>query len=294
MIVYFGGEKLMKHGLVLEGGGMRGLFVAGVLDELMEQGLDKSFDGAIGVSAGACFGMNIKSGQKGRALRYNVNLSGNPDYISFRSYLKTGNFVNAEFSYHTLPEKIDVFDNETFKNNPMDFYLVCSDALTGKPVYKLMNHIDYEMLEWLRASASLPMVCRPVFIENKILFDGGLCDPIPLKQFQKLGYERNIVVLTQPLGFEKKPTSNMWLIRFLLHRYPKVVECLRHRHEVYNQELVYIKEEAKKGNTLLIAPSEALNIGRIEMKPEKLKRVHQEGRNVCKQKLAEIKDFLGI
>ena len=148
----------MKKGLVLEGGGMRGLFVAGVTDELMNQGLDSCFDGAIGVSAGACFGMNMKSKQPGRALRYNVNLSNNPNYISLKSFLKTGNYVNAEFSYHTLPTEIDIFDNKTFKENPMDFYLVCTDAKTGKPVYKLMNHIDYEMLEWLRASASLPMV----------------------------------------------------------------------------------------------------------------------------------------
>ena len=282
----------MKKGLVLEGGGMRGLFVAGVTDELMNQGLDSCFDGAIGVSAGACFGMNMKSKQPGRALRYNVNLSNNPNYISLKSFLKTGNYVNAEFSYHTLPTEIDIFDNKTFKENPMDFYLVCTDAKTGKPVYKLMNHIDYEMLEWLRASASLPMVCRPVFINDYILYDGGLCDPIPFQQFQKLGYERNIVVLTQPLGFQKKPTSNMWLIRFLLHRYPKVVECLRHRHEMYNAELEYIKEEVKKGNTLLIAPSESLNIGRIEMKPEKLKKVHQLGREACLKQLSEIKSFL--
>lgn len=282
----------MKQGLVLEGGGMRGLFVAGVIDELMNQGLDSCFDGAIGVSAGACFGMNMKSKQIGRALRYNVNLCDNPNYISFKSFLKTGNFVNAEFSYHTLPTEIDVFDNKTFEQNPMNFYLVCTDATTGKPVYKLMNHIDYNMLEWLRASASLPMVCRPVFIDNYILYDGGLCDPIPLQQFQKLGYERNIVVLTQPLGFQKKPTRNMWFIRFLLHRYPKVVDCLRHRHEVYNAELEYIKEEVKKGNTLLIAPSEDLNIGRIEMKPEKLKKVHRLGREACLNQLSEIKSFL--
>ena len=282
----------MKTGLVLEGGGMRGLFVAGVIDELMTQGLDSCFDGAIGVSAGACFGMNMKSKQIGRALRYNVNLCNNPNYISLRSFLKTGNFVNAEFSYHTLPAEIDILDNKTYEENPMNFYLVCTDATTGKPVYKLMNHIDYDMLEWLRASASLPMVCRPVFIDNYILYDGGLCDPIPLQHFQKLGYERNIVVLTQPLGFQKKPTRNMWLIRFLLHRYPKVVDCLRHRHEVYNAELEYIKEEAKKGNTLLIAPPEDLNIGRIEMKPEKLKKVHQLGREACLRQLSEIKSFL--
>ncbi len=282
----------MKKGLVLEGGGMRGLFVAGVIDELMNQGLDSCFDGVIGVSAGACFGMNIKSRQKGRALRYNVNLCNNPNYISLRSFLKTGNFVNAEFSYHTLPTEIDIFDNKTYKENPMNFYLVCTDATTGKPVYKLMNHIDYDMLEWLRASASLPMVCRPVFIDNYILYDGGLCDPIPLRHFQTLGYKRNIVVLTQPLGFQKKPTRNMWFIRFLLHRYPKVVDCLRHRHEVYNAELEYIKEEVKKGDTLLVAPPEDLNIGRIEMKPEKLKKVHRLGREACLRQLSEIKSFL--
>ncbi len=284
----------MKRGLVLEGGGMRGLFVAGVVDELMKQGLDTSFDGAIGVSAGACFGMNMKSKQQGRALRYNVNLCNNPEYMSIRSFLKTGNFVNAEFSYHTLPEKVDIFDNKTFEQNPIDFYLVCTDAITGKPVYKNMNHIDYEMLEWLRASASLPMICRPVLLNGLILYDGGLCDPIPLQQFQKIGYDKNIVVLTQPLGFQKKPTSNMWLIKILLGRFPKVIDCLKHRHEVYNAELKYIKEQEQRGNTLIIAPSESLNIGRVEMKPEKLKRVHQMGIEACRRKISEIRDFLKL
>ncbi len=135
----------MKQGLILEGGGMRGLFVAGVIDELMKNSLDSCFDGAIGVSAGACFGMNIKSKQIGRALRYNVNLCGNPNYISLKSFLKTGNFVNAEFSYHTLPSEIDIFDNKTFEENPINFYFVCTDAITVKHVYKFINHIYYDI-----------------------------------------------------------------------------------------------------------------------------------------------------
>lgn len=279
-------------GLVLEGGGMRGLFTAGVLDELMEQGLDHCFQGAVGVSAGACFGVNIKSGQQGRALRYNVQMCGNPRYISLRSLLTTGNLINADFCYHVVPTQIDIFDGEAFARHPMRFHLVCTDCLTGQPVYHEIDHVDYEVLEWIRASASLPMVSRPVNIGGYTLLDGGISDSIPLRYFQQQGYERNVVILTQPLGYRKKPSGVQWLSRLLIRRYPKVVECLAQRHEMYNAQLDYVMQQANEGNTLIIAPPATLPIGRVEQKPEKLRLITRMGREACLRQLDEIRDFL--
>lgn len=282
----------MKCGLVLEGGGMRGLFTAGVLDELMEQGLDHSFQGAVGVSAGACFGVNIKSGQQGRALRYNIQMCGNPNYISLRSLLTTGNLINAEFCYHTVPMQIDVFDGEAFARHPMEFHLVCTDCHTGQPVYHTIDHVDYEVLEWIRASASLPMVSRPVVLGGHTMLDGGISDSIPLRYFQQQGYDRNIVILTQPLGYRKQPTPAMWMVKLLMHRYPKVIECMQHRHEMYNAELDYVMQQAAQGNTLIIAPPEKLDIGRVEQNPDKLRLVTRLGREACLRQLDEIRAFL--
>lgn len=282
----------MQRGLVLEGGGMRGLFTAGVLDEMMAQGLDHSFEGVIGVSAGACFGVNLKSGQQGRALRYNVNMCGNPNYISLRSLFTTGNLINAEFCYHTVPTQIDVFDGESFARHPMKFYLVCTDCHTGQPVYHEIDHVDYEVLEWIRASASLPMVSHPVELDGHLMLDGGISDSIPLRYFQQLGYERNVVVLTQPLGYQKQPASAMWLIRLLLRRYPKVADCMERRHEMYNAQLRYVMEQARLGNTLIIAPPEKLPIGRVEQKPEKLRLITRMGREACLRQLDELRTFL--
>lgn len=271
---------------------MRGLFTAGVLDELMEQGLDHCFQGAVGVSAGACFGVNIKSGQQGRALRYNVKMYRNPHYISLWSLLTTGNLINADYCYHVVPTQIDVFDGESFARNPMHFYLVCTDCLTGKPIYHEIDHVDYDVLEWIRASASLPMVSRPVVLDGHTMLDGGISDSIPLQYFQQQGYDRNVVVLTQPLGYRKDPNSAMWLIRRLLKKYPKVIDCMEHRHEMYNAQLDYVLEEARKGNTLIIAPPEKLPIGRVEQNPEKLRLITRMGREACLHQLDELRGFL--
>ena len=177
----------MKKGLVLEGGGLRSLFSAGVIDVMMENQI--TFDGIIGVSAGATFGSNYKSGQIGRALRYNIALKDDPRYISWRSFFKTGDLVGAEFSYHVMPTELDIFDYEAFRQNPMEFHIVCTDAETGEPVYKQLDIMDYEGLEWVRASASMPIVSKPVPLKGRKLLDGGIADSIPLKHFQELGYE---------------------------------------------------------------------------------------------------------
>lgn len=277
-------------GLVLEGGGLRGLFTAGVLDQMMQWGL--TFPHIVGVSAGCCFGVNIKSHQIGRALRYNVLMHDEPRYMSLRSWIKTGEYIGAHFCYHVVPTQIDIFDMDTFNADPQRFDCVCTDVLTGNPVYHELKHMSDHELEWVRASASLPLVSKPVQVDGQILLDGGLSDSIPLKYMETQGYQRNIIVLTQPLGYRKKPASMMPMWRFIMRKYPKIIECLEKRHLMYNSQLDYVEEQARQGKVLLIAPPEKLPIGRIEMNPDKMKLVHQIGVETAKQMEQSIREFL--
>ena len=282
----------MKKGLVLEGGGLRALFTAGVTDVMMENGI--RFDGLIGVSAGATFGCNYKSEQPGRALRYNINFKDDPRYMSWRSFLKTGDLVGAEFSYHVLPNQLDIFDYETFRRNPMEFHVVCTDAETGEPVYKQLDDMTDEGLDWIRASASMPIVSRPVQLEGRKLLDGGIVNSIPLKHFQEIGYERNIVVLTQPKGFFKKRTKLMPLFHLSMRKYPAIIQAMGRRHLMYNEQLRYLAQEERKGNILLIHPDDTLPIGRTEQNEKKMRQVYQMGRAAAEKKLSEITGFLSF
>ncbi len=280
----------MKKGLVLEGGAMRGLFTAGVIDVMMEEGI--TFDGIVGVSAGSSFGCNYKSHQPGRVLRYNLRFHDDPRYMGLRSLLRTGDLVGAEFAYHTLPLELDIFDCETFEHDPMEFHLVCTDVTTGEPVYYRMERVDYDSLEWLRASASMPIATRPVRVaDGRLMLDGGISDSIPLKYFQDEGYERNVVVLTQPRDYRKKP-ARKWVFRLFMRRWPAIVEAMGRRHEMYNAQLDYVGSQVEEGNTFVIAPAEPLPIGRIEMNPEKMKRVYRMGREACLSALPELRRFL--
>ncbi len=281
---------MIKNGLVLEGGGLRGMFTAGVMDAMMEA--DISYDGIIGVSAGALFGCNYKSGQKGRAVRYNVKLKDDPRYMGWRTLVKTGNIVSDRFAYHVVPFELDIFDVEAFEKNPMEFWMVCTDIETGQPVYHRMDHFNHDELEWMRASASMPAVSRPVLVDGRVLLDGGITDSIPLKAFQKMGYQRNVVVLTQPKDYFKKPMRINWLIRLLTKKYPKVGECMARRYEMYNRQLEYLNEQEKAGNAFLIYPDGKLGIGRTELDERKMRRVHAKGYEKTRKLLPDIKDFL--
>ena len=280
----------MKTGLVLEGGALRGMFTAGVLDVLTEQGI--AVDGVIGVSAGACFGCNYKSGQVGRAVRYNTQFARDRRYCSLWSWLTTGNLFNAKFAYHTVAEEIDVFDNAAFLANPMEYHLVATDVLTGRPVYQQMTKGGAWLYEWLRASSSMPIASTVVDIDGYKLLDGGISDSIPLRYFESLGYERNVVILTQPLGFKKKPMRGMWLMKLLLRKYPNLVEALKNRLKMYNDELYYISQQAKNGRCLIIAPGAPLPIGRISHDAEKMWATHEMGRKMAEVRLEEIRQFL--
>lgn len=277
----------MKTGLVLEGGAMRGLFTAGVLDVFMEEGL--TFDGAVGVSAGACFGCNYKSRQPGRVIRYNLKYARDPRYCSWSSLLKTGNLFNADFCYRELPLTLDPFDTRAYVANPMEFHLSVTDCETGKPVYKRLDEADEKSLKWIQASASMPLVSRPVEIDGRAYLDGGLSDGIPLKYFESLGFERNIVITTRPHGYRKFSSRKIALLKPFLKRYPSVYQALKTRHIWYNETLEYIDERVNAGKALLIYPDEPLPISRVCHDPETMRKVYEIGRENARLRLKDIR-----
>ena len=282
--------KDYKRGLALEGGAMRGLFTAGVLDVLMENGIE--FQGVIGVSAGAAFGCNYKSCQIGRAIRYNTDYCRDKRYCSFWSLLKTGDLYGADFCYREIPEKLDIFDTETFRNNPVEFYVTVTDVESGRPLYYRCDKADSRDLELIRASASMPLVSRIVEVDGKKLLDGGVSDSIPLRFFEEKGFDRNLVILTQPSNYVKNKNSAIPLAKIMLRKYPKLIEAMKNRHIIYNETLEYIKSKEKMGEVFVIRPEKELPIKRVEKNPDVLWEVYHTGRSVASKHLDEIRLFL--
>ena len=280
----------MKTGLIMEGGAMRGMFTCGVIDVFMEN--DITFDGAIGVSAGAVFGCNFKSGQIGRPIRYNKNYCRDWRYCSLRSLVQTGDLFGADFCYHELPDVLDPFDSDAFLANPMEFIIVATDISTGKPVYHLCSDGRDKDIEWMRASASMPLASRIVETEGLKLLDGGISDPVPYRYMENRGYDRNVLILTQPKGYYKKRFGAMPAIRAGYRCYPKLIEAMEQRHIVYNWQMADIREREQNGTSVVIRPPEALGIGHVSHDPEELDRVYRIGRNEAERRLPEIRIFL--
>lgn len=279
----------MKTGLVLEGGAKRGIYTAGVLDVFLENEI--VVDGVIGVSAGAIHGCSFVAGQIGRSIRYNMAYGNDYRFMSVRSWIQSGNVVDVKFCYHDLPEKLDPFDNEAFKKSKTAFYVVCSNVESGQAEYILCNDL-FKEIDYLRASASLPFASKIVEFGDKKLLDGGITDSIPLKAFEKMGYERNIVIETRPLGYCKKPSRNGWLAKLVYRHYPAFINAIKKRHEMYNQELDYINEAEKQGKALVIRPSRYIKINKMEQNLEIVKEMYELGRSDAMAKLEDIKVFL--
>lgn len=282
----------MKSGLVLEGGAMRGMFTAGVIDVLMENGV--TFDGAVGVSAGAVFGCNYKSGQPGRVIRYNTRFCKDKRFCSFRSLIKTGDMFGADFCYNVIPKELDFFDTDTFAKSEMEFYVVCTNVETGKAVYHRCITADDRELTWMRASASMPLASRIVEVDGYKLLDGGISDSIPLKFMEKIGYERNVVVLTQPRSYRKGKSRSLPLIKAAMRKYPEFIKASANRSRMYNSELNYIRSAEKDGRAFVIAPDEKLPVGHIEHNPDVLREVYRIGRNTARENLEELRKFLNL
>jgi len=279
-----------RRGLVLEGGGMRGLFSAGVMDALYDAGV--VFDGIFGVSAGACFGCNYKSRQPGRVIRYNRRFAREPRYCSWGNLLRGDDLFGAEFCYHALPEKLDPFDVRAFETNPAEFHVVTTDCATGKPVYKRIDRIDGDAFEWIRASASMPIVSKPVPLDGMMLLDGGLSDGIPLRYSESCGFGRNLVVTTRPRGYRKFPSWKHVLAKPFLRKFPAVYHALATRHEWYNRTLEYIDRRVADGAALLIAPDRDLPVSRVCHDPDVMQRVYDIGHVAGEREAEAVKAFL--
>ena len=267
---------------------MRGMFTCGVLDVFLEKGID--FDGAAGISAGAVFGSNYKSRQIGRGVRYNKKYAGDPRYCSMKSLRKTGDLYNVDFCYNELPNKLDPFDREAFKNNPLDFYVGATDVETGEAVYHKCYDGGESDLKWMQASASMPLVSRPVEVDGKRLLDGGIADAIPLSYLQGLGYDKLVVILTQPKGYRKKKTS--WFLLWALRKMPIIKAKMARRHEMYNREVEEVERLEEQGDIFVIRPPVSLGIPRTEKDPEELERVYQIGRAEATKCLEKLTAFL--
>ena len=274
----------------MEGGAMRGMFTAGVMDVLMENEIH--FNGGIGVSAGAAFGCNYKSNQIGRVIRYNKKYCRDPRYCSIRSLIKTGDLYGAEFCYSTISYELDIFDSKAYFENPMEFHVVCTDVETGKPVYRNCITGLEEDLTWIRASASMPLASRVVEATDYKLLDGGISDSIPLRYFESLGYNKNVIILTQPKGYVKKKSKALPLIKVALKDYPNVYKTMENRHNDYNEIIKYIEEQEENGNVLVIRPPEKLAVGRVEHNPKKLQIAYDIGVKVALEQLENIKEFV--
>ena len=279
----------MRKGLVLEGGAMRGLWTAGVTDVMMEH--DVHPDALIGVSAGAAFGCNYKSRQIGRAIRYNTRFANDSRYSGVKSLLTSGDYFNAHFGYHVVPYKYDIFDTAIFEQNPMTFTIVCTDVETGQAVYHDMTHVDYDELEWLRASASMPLASKVVHVQGRKLLDGGVSDSIPLEYFEQQGIRRNVVILTQPLCYQKEHNKLMPLMRLSLRKYPYFLRALDERHLMYNRQLEYVAEAERQGRCLVIRPEEKIPIGHISHDADQMRLVYEIGRKAGERYIDRIRDF---
>ena len=266
----------MKVGLVLEGGGMRALFTAGVLDALLDiKELD--IDGIVGVSAGALFGVNYVSGQKERAIRYNKKYARDKRYMGFYSWITTGNAVNEEFAFYEIPFKLDVFDQEKFKQSKIDFYVVMTNVESGKPEYVLIKDV-FKQMEYLRATSALPFASKIIEINGKKYLDGGISDSIPIDYCEGLGYDKIILLLTRPKNTHKEDKLN-FLYKLVYRKYPNLVERLINMGKDYEVVLKKIEDLENKKKIFVIRPPKVLKIGRLEKNEDKIQNVYDIGLN---------------
>lgn len=266
----------MKVGLVLEGGGMRALFTAGVLDALLDiKELD--IDGIVGVSAGALFGVNYVSGQKERAIRYNIKYARDKRYMGFYSWITTGNAVNEEFAFYEIPFKLDVFDQEKFKQSKIDFYVVMTNVESGKPEYVLIKDV-FKQMEYLRATSALPFASKIIEINGKKYLDGGISDSIPIDYCEGLGYDKIILLLTRPKNTHKEDKLN-FLYKLVYRKYPNLVKRLINMGKDYEVVLKKIEDLENKKKIFVIRPPKVLKIGRLEKNEDKIQNVYDIGLN---------------
>ena len=278
----------MKIGLVLEGGGMRGLYTAGVIDIMLDHDFEP--DVVCGTSAGVTFGVNLLSKQRGRVLRYNKRFVGDRRYISFHSWLTTGNMINKNFAYGLLPRELDPFDEDTYESSPAQFYATITNMRTGKPEYVRITN-TWEQMDVIRASASLPIISRPVEWQGQKYLDGGLADNIPLDKCLELGCNKVIIVLTRPLGYMRKESLTS-VTRLCYPRYKNLHRTVEMRNENYNRRIEQILQLEREGKVFVLRPSEEITISRLEKDPARLEQVYNLGLNDATGQWQDLEEYL--
>ena len=280
----------MSVGIVFEGGGLRGIFAAGVIDYLLDNGI--FFDHVMGVSAGACHACSYLSGQRGRSYAVSTDYLNDKRYMSMDSLAKTGDLFGVDFIYHKIPEELYPLDNEHFKESGVTFRVGVTNCITGEAEYPQVKDM-IEDVDLVRASSSLPLLARMVYINGTPYMDGGIADSVPIKASEAFGCEKNVVVLTRPAGYRKDPEKLTKVIGMKYRKFPKMVEALKHRDEVYNETMDYIDEGVAKGTIFRIAPMGDLEIGRLEKDPMKLRKAYIEGYYVTEGLGEKLREFLG-
>lgn len=278
----------MKVGLLLEGGAMRGLYSAGVLDIFLDN--DITVDTIIGVSAGALFGVNYKSKQRGRALRYNLKYANDKRYMGMVPLITTGNIMNKEFCFDVVPYKLDVFDFETYEKTPEEFYAVVTNVETGKAEYIKIDDLDKKM-EYLRASGSMPFVSKFVEIDGVKYLDGGTADSIPIEKMLEMDVDKIIVILTRPIDYRKKK-SNEFIPKFFYNKYPNFVNTINNRYKRYNEQVEKILELEKENKIFVIRPSRTVQIKRVEKDTKKLQEMYDLGIEDANNIINDLKEYL--
>ncbi|GAA0315207.1 patatin family protein [Bacillus carboniphilus] len=277
-------------GLVLEGGGMRGVYTAGVLEYFMEKEL--YFPYVIGVSAGACMAASYLSRQNGRNKVVNIDLVRDPRYLSFRNFIRNREFFGMDFLFDEIPNKINPFDYDTFLNAKEQFIVGTTDCETGEAVYYDKKDHGKHMLKIIRASSSLPFVAPSVEYDNRLLLDGGIIDPIPIRKAQEDGNHKNVIVMTKPPNYTKKPSKFGGAITYFSKKHPKIGELIQSRYKHYNETLGYLDSEKEKGNVMIIQPSVHIPVSRMERKQERLLSLYELGYKDAKKQYEEIVEFL--
>lgn len=280
---------MYQAGLILEGGGMKGVYTAGVLDFFLDKGIE--FSGIYGVSAGACHMCSYISKQKRRAFDVNVDYLDTGKYCGAGSLLTTGDLFNVDTCYHMIPEYLYPYDYETFNRYAGKAYSVVTNIETGEPEYLRITDMKKDIIK-IRASASLPLVSRNVKIDGKQYLDGGISDAIPLRKSIRDGNCRNVVIMTKEEGYIRRPASQLALIKMRYLAYPKVYELMKERHLRYNATLKYIEEQQECGGAFVIRPKKASSVGRIEKDVQKLKALYEEGYRDAEECFEEMMNYL--
>lgn len=280
----------MKSILVLEGGALRGIYTAGVLDSLMDNGIE--VDAVVGVSAGALFGINYVSKQRGRCLRYNIENIKNKNYMGYYSFITTGNVMNEEFCFNKLIYETDPFDFDTYNKSKIKFYAVVTNIKTGKAEYKLIENIEKD-LSYLKASGSIPLLSKTVKINNNLYLDGGIADSIPVKWAMEEGYDKIIIVETRHNNYIKKKQA-IWPFKLRYGKYKEFISAISNRYRKYNETRKYINDLNSVGRVFTIKPSKYIKIKHLEKNKKKILNMYDLGYNDMESNIKQLKEYLNI